>query len=143
MDLLKQLTLYQYEKNERFSPPYGYPKGQEAPLYAACHHPVRMPGFERKQHIPGAFANPPWNAGWGGVCEHCGEVYNLDFTQSLRGRIGREIETGRNISVQIKSEGCSFFIVELVSVVGVEISINTFGPYFTNKTEKLFVSYRN
>lgn len=134
------LSYLNMTRNEKFSPPYGEPRGQEVPTCSECHQPIRKQGSKREQHIPGAFANPPWNAGWGGVCEHCGKDYCLSFTNSLRGQGRLEIESGRNISVQIKSEGYRYFIDELVALAGVEITINTFGPYLSDKREKLFIS---
>lgn len=127
--------------DRNYSPAYGPAKGLNPPLCTNCSNPVRNEGYKTVCTFPPIFSCPPWNSGWDGKCEHCGFDFNTSFVQVLRKHPDEnKVESGRNTKISVASTRFPVFYDESEILSGVEIEITSFGRYFQENSEKIFIS---
>lgn len=89
--------------------------GRNAPICPQCAGKVRNDDSPRRGGI--GYSNPPWNAGWDGVCEQCGYRFQLTFEQQLHLRVRR------TVTIRPCNEPYQTFIDEGIVLSGVEITV--------------------
>lgn len=95
---------------------YGKGDGQEAPPCPRCGEKIRSDGSPRPARR--GIANPPWNAGWDGACEHCGYRFELTLEQQLH------FHARRSLQVRARNDFHQTFFDEAIVLSGIEIAVD-------------------